>query len=567
MCVDSRLYAVVLHRLGSTQRIEEMEAVGKECESNCKATTATFTVQIAAYKKVGNLDGALHTWRRMEKSGLKPSSSAFSAIIDVFASFKLYEEAADTYLLSLWEGLYPNVTTLSIFIHHLALAGKMNSAMAIFNDMCKMRIKPKLWTYASLMQGYAGPGDIDAIVKLVRNLKDIGLRPHRARFRKLFRDLIREQRQEDALLIMKEMWPEFSSKDLRDLIHHYQDVLRNEEQHCESSMSETSDSSDDENGDNSSKILSSDSPLLWNFDGFVRHLNSWSVTTALALGNAKIKWNSFIVSEMIKRINRVDVAWKFFIWVEGQQGFTHDELTYTEMMSLLSNEGNIATVKQILVELQSRQLNLPLSIYNKVLQMCAVKKDGDFAIDVFNHLCSAGLEPDVMTYEQLIHALYECGSYWQAATVLEEREKVGFLPTARSYSYVICGLAEAGQIEYAKAYYFKMHDRKFEFLDQIFSAFIYGFCKIGKLQKAEQLLEQMRNAGMQPSEKIYNMMVQAFKQAGKKIELCKIEPQRKVPLPSKSLIKQQKFEACLRVYGAFKDSFAESDDMQLYATG
>ncbi|KAH7330958.1 hypothetical protein KP509_20G009900 [Ceratopteris richardii] len=95
--MDSELYAVVWHPLGLTQRIEEMEAVGTECESNCNAT---FTIQIAAYKKIDNLNGSSHTWRRMEKSGLNPPpSTSFSCYYRCIWTSKCMKEAADTCFL------------------------------------------------------------------------------------------------------------------------------------------------------------------------------------------------------------------------------------------------------------------------------------------------------------------------------------------------------------------------------------------------------------------------------------------------------------------------------------
>eukprot|EP00250_Pteridium_aquilinum_P011934 c20400_g1_i4 orf=486-2636(+) len=569
---DSHVYVALMHRLGNVGRIEEMEAVASESESDGKVTVATFTVQLASYKRVGNLDKALRTWRRMEKFGIKPNLLSYTTMIDALASMKLYDEAGDLYLLFLWERFYPNVRTLTVLIHHLAEAGKLDAAVAIFNDLLKVNVKPNAMTFASLMKGYASVGNMNAVVSLVRQFKDVGHRPHQDTFKSFFHFLLGEQRVDDSVKVMLELWPEYSMDERKGLVAYYQAEAKRDvcNQVCVQdegveSMSDASDASDDEE-DN--EKMSSYSASLWNFTGFVRCLTPWSPATAAALEHADVKWDGHLVSEIMKRITRVDIGWKFFNWVEGQQGFNHDKFTYMRMIQLLLTEGNFVTVKQLLVEAQSKQLNLSLHTYNKILKFCGLKYEADVALDVFSLLENTGLRPDPESYNNLIHVLHKCGRYWRAASVFAEMQKAGFSPSATIYSFVICGFAEAGHMKYAKAYYKRMRASGFEPSERLYKAFISGFYQSGRLDKAEQVFQQMKKDGMVPSGQAYDLMVKVFKKAGKTVELSEIQCKR-VPQPTaKKLEKQRNFDKYLKFYCIFVESFAaESDDVRMYATG
>ncbi|MCO5591072.1 hypothetical protein L7F22_045049 [Adiantum nelumboides] len=565
-CIDSRVYAAIILRLGYVGRSEEMEAVASECESKGMATVTTFTVQMAAYKQVKNLDGALRTWKRMEKFGLKPNLVSFTVMISSFATFKMYDEAANLYLLALWEKLNPSVRMLTAIIYHLALAGKMDSAKDIFSDMCTFRTRPTALTYAILMKGYARLGDISAIIDLVRELKDSGFRTHRDVFTVLFEEMMEKEKREDAFKIMLELWPELSSKDLKGLLLYYHSASKKSgfNEHGDVfCSSEASDISDDEEVVDNFSI----NPFsLWNFTSFVHCISPWTTACAAALDHSKIKWNGDVVAAIIKRFKNVDAGWKFFNWVEGQQGFTHDKFTYSAMIRLLLQNGNFAIVKQLFLEAQSKQLSLPLRTYNKVLTMCGVRREADVALDVFGLLDSAGLKPDSSFYQNLIHTLYRCGRFWRAATVFAEMQNSGVVPTAATYSDVVSGFAEAGHMKYAKAYYAKMRAGGFEPSDRLLGSLISGFYLIGRLDRAEQVFQQMRRDNMEPPAAVYDLMIKVFRRAGKSVELRQVQDLRKSVLPYTLVEKQQSFVKYLKFYRIFQGSFAQHNDTQLYAT-
>ncbi|KAI5073956.1 hypothetical protein GOP47_0011969 [Adiantum capillus-veneris] len=565
-CIDFHVYVALINRLGLAGRIEEMEAMAIECESKGMATVATFTVQLAAYKLANNVDGALRTWKRMEKFGIRPNLVSFTTMMHAFATWKMYDEAADLYLFAVCERIHPNVRMLTTIINHLALAGKMDSAREVFNDMSTMKAKPNATTYVTLMKGYAKIGDIHALVNLIQEFKDMGFRPHRDVLRGLFEEMVDEERKEDALKVMREVWPELSSQDLEGLILYYRGVAKKDgfNEHNDAYCNPADISDDDEGFEN----LPSHPISLWNFTGFVRCICPWTAASAAALDHAKIKWDDLLVFEIMKRFKNVDSGWKFFNWVEGQQGFTHDKFTYTSMIRLLLQDGNFAVVKQLLLEAQSKQLGLPLRTYTKVIIISSLRREADVALDVFGLLESANLKPDRSCYESLIHALHKCGRFWRAATVFAEMRKAGFEPTAAAYNFVVAGFAEAGQMKYAKAYYSKMRASGFEPSSRLLGSFISGFYKIGRLDRAEKVFQQMRRDNMEPPAAVYDIMASVFRRAGKEVELRQVERLRESVPPLRLALKNRAFDNYLKFHQIFKERLAQcDDDDQLYATG
>ena len=192
---DSWVYVSMMNRLGKSRRLEEMEAMAIECETDGLATVETFTVQLTAYRNKRCFDGVIRTWKRMEKLGIKPNIVSYTALLDVFSIHQMYDVAGDLYLHFLREGFFPNVKTSTVLIYHLADNGKLTAASEMFSELSKVKVKPNALTFSALMRGYAKFGHMDEVIELVRKFKEVGNRPHRHVFPGFFRFLAMRRRE------------------------------------------------------------------------------------------------------------------------------------------------------------------------------------------------------------------------------------------------------------------------------------------------------------------------------------------------------------------------------------
>ena len=215
------VYVSVMNRLGKARRLEEMEAVAIECETEGIVSVETFTVQLCAYRDMEILDGVVKTWKRMEKFGVKPNLISYTTLLDMFAMAEMYDVAADVYLLFLWEGFFPNVKTLTVLINHMSYRGKLEAAMDVFSELAKVKVKPNELTFCALMRGYAKAEQMNKVLDLVRLFKDLGNRPNTGVFQGLFQFFLRENKTDNGDKVLLELWPESTAEDRKAMMAKY----------------------------------------------------------------------------------------------------------------------------------------------------------------------------------------------------------------------------------------------------------------------------------------------------------------------------------------------------------
>lgn len=572
---DSYVYNALMCRFGQAGRLLELETVVKDCEADGKATVVTFTTLIAAYSRVGNIEAAVRTLEHMEEIGLKPNMITYTTMIDLFAKQKMYDKAGDYYLQLLQEGHIPNVRTCTVLIKHLVEADKLDGALAIFEQSVKVSVNPNPVTYTILMIGYARAGDLGTVLNLARKFNEYSSkpRPFGASLSPLFKFLLREGRIEDTERIMTEAWPESSPDNRREHILKLQSALEVEETYVNRDgavfpVAADGFASDSEEENSSSNVQSAVDPLTrLNMAAFVRSLIPWTAATSELLKRAKIKWDGEMVSEILKRLSKADVAWKLFNWVKGQPGFSHDNYTYSRMIQILLTAGHFKRVRLLLQEAQRDGLNLPLHTYNNIIKFCGLKQEADVALEVFDCISHAGLKPDESTYKSLIHALHKCDCHWRASTIFSKMQRAGFHADAKIYSFLINGFTAAGELKMAKAVYKQMCASGVEPNEHVYKAAISTLYRTGNLVRAKQVFQRMRRAGVIPSESVYKLMIKVFDATDEPLEAQKLEDESKALVPQKATGKKWDLDQFMNFHTIFIKNLTNNDKAQSLAVG
>ena len=150
------------------------------------------------------------------------------------------------------------------------------------------------------------------------------------------------------------------------------------------------------------------------------------------------------------------------------------------------------------------------------------------ALGMPREMRSAGVAPDVITYNRLIKA---CERDWQnALVVLKEMRDEGITPDVFSYNAAISACEKGGRSKKALSLLDQMRAEDIKPDVITYSAAISACEKGGQSKEALSLLTQMRRDGITPNVISYTAIIQACASAGQPDEALRIfeEAQRKV---------------------------------------
>eukprot|EP00250_Pteridium_aquilinum_P000989 c11167_g1_i1 orf=188-2356(+) len=574
---DTHVYNALIYRLGKVGNLKEMDAIGSLAIREGKATVVNFNTLIAGFRLAKDIDGATRTWRNMRELGFKPCTATYTVMIDLYASMKMYNEAGEFYFQMLKANIRPSIRTCTTLIQHLVDAGKLDAAMDIFDNLLKVKLRPNRVTYACIMMGHAKVGDMNAVCKLIGELKDFGHSPRKLgeSFTLVLKYLVNEGRLEDAEVAMEAGWPDASIEEIKEKIAEFQgesagNASCGANMHCASMLTDEMDctSNDDESGKEDDgnvydmDVLSHDTTSTLNVPAFAKCLVLWSSSTVKALDSANVKWDCYLVSDVLNRLRKADSGWKFYQWVATQPGYHHDRYTCGKMIRLLLKSGQFVRVKELLLEAQQDGLDLSLRTYSSILKHCGLWKDANFAIEVFDMLKASSLMPDELCYKYFIHSLHRCERDWRVAYVCAEMQKAGFLLDETMYSFLITGFVRAGKQSIARRLSKQMRVAGFKPNAAMFNALIKAFVEHGRLDKAERVFKGMRQRGMMPMPEVCRMMTEVLSDLGKVEEAQELKVEIKALISQSKKAKKVRRKWFLHFHSCFINSFTDNTNVQ-----
>lgn len=107
-----------------------------------------------------------------------------------------------------------------------------------------------------------------------------------------------------------------------------------------------------------------------------------------------------------------------------------------------AREGSIARIKSLRKQMERKGLRVSTRFYNAVIR--AYGKEKEKIMDVLMEMRQSGVQPDVHTYNLLIHAEVEVGNVHAAGRHIEEMKRSGLEPNEETYGLLLRGNAIQG---------------------------------------------------------------------------------------------------------------------------
>ncbi|KAL2652435.1 hypothetical protein R1flu_020563 [Riccia fluitans] len=272
----------------------------------------------------------------------------------------------------------------------------------------------------------------------------------------------------------------------------------------------------------------------------------WGPDLISTLQRMELRLEPYIVNQVLKQQQRVQIATGFFHWAKEQKGYRHNTCVYNTMIGIVGSNKDFVAMKG-LMEAMLRDGCEPTSVTFTVIVKSFGAKKIDKAVDTFEHMKEFGFPPDVGTYNCLMDLLIKAGedekawSYYQrlldsglepdrithnilygsfvkngrveeACSLTKAR-----LPVSR-YNSLIHYLGRASKLEDAMKVFNNMQDkgRPDNFT---YSSLITFFGKSGRVDAARELFQEMKRSGCCPDVVVYSAIMSAFRKAGKADEV------------------------------------------------
>jgi len=268
-----------------------------------------------------------------------------------------------------------------------------------------------------------------------------------------------------------------------------------------------------------------------------------------------------VAVQVLKRIKKPDLAFKFFDWLEHLKGFNHDGLTYTAILKVLTRDCNPSHAS-IADSLLRKKIRLGLDVtpadYDYVLHQWARVGRSDMGLPLLNEMIACGFTPAITSCSILLEELFGSkqeelgwdlfyrmlngsidaletetfnvamkflcvkGNLEEALDLFAIMRAEDYVPDLDSYNILIKGCCEKGEVKMVFNLFKHMLDIKVKPDSYTMNLLIKELCKQGRPEYGNDLFNHMRRVGWLDRKFVYTQLVESLTNYGWWMKALKI---------------------------------------------
>lgn len=175
--VSSKTRAAIIDSYADKGLWAEAEAVfsGKRDLVGQKKDIVEYNVMLKAYGKAKLYDKAFQLFKSMRNHGTWPDECTYNSLIQMFSGGDMMDQA--TVLLAEMQGVgfKPQCQTFSGVIASYARMGQLSDAVDVYQEMARLGVKPNEVVYGSLINGFAETGKVEEALHYFRIMEEHGI--------------------------------------------------------------------------------------------------------------------------------------------------------------------------------------------------------------------------------------------------------------------------------------------------------------------------------------------------------------------------------------------------------
>lgn len=175
--LKSRTYAAIIDVYAEKGLWAEAETVFY-CKRDLvgqKKDVVEYNVMFKAYGKAQLYDRAFSLFKSMRSNGTWPDECSYNTLIQMLSGGDLVDQARDLLSEMQGAGFKPHCTTFSSLIGSYSRLGRLSDAVSIYQEMVEAGVKPNEVVFGSIIDGFAEIGEIEEALHYFRVMEKSGV--------------------------------------------------------------------------------------------------------------------------------------------------------------------------------------------------------------------------------------------------------------------------------------------------------------------------------------------------------------------------------------------------------
>ncbi|KAF8714856.1 hypothetical protein HU200_027390 [Digitaria exilis] len=183
-----------------------LELVERMGEFGCSPDTVTHNILVDGLCRVNEVNKGREVLRRLQRDGVcMPNVVTYTSVISGYCKAGRMEDAMAVYNDMLESGTKPNTITYNVLINGYGKAGDIESAVGMYQQLMLRRCPPDVVTFSSLIDGYCRCGQLDGAMRIWKEMAQYHIQPNVYTFSIMIHSVCKQNRSEDALGLLREL--------------------------------------------------------------------------------------------------------------------------------------------------------------------------------------------------------------------------------------------------------------------------------------------------------------------------------------------------------------------------
>ncbi|KAH0470842.1 hypothetical protein IEQ34_000565 [Dendrobium chrysotoxum] len=434
--------------------------------SNAEAYGAWISHLLAA----GKVDAAMEFLRKKKGTDTDKhllDTFQYNQIIQRLLRQNSLEEVCDLLVEMMEEGIVPDQHTMDAALCFFCKAGMVDVAIKLYSLKMEIGMAPKRIVYNHLIKALCKDGNVDEVLRVLEDCMNQGYFPGNQTFTRLANVLLRHGKLEK----LRSLLAEALKRKLRSTapIH--------------------------------SRYVSALCKI-----GAVKEAYS-ELLTADGIGAGVIMYKSTCCNLIRAFIKLRMVQFPPGLLIQMQElGFMPGRRLYREVVCSLCEMEMFDVVfdllnKQLEIKQQDRR-----TCYNYIIDGAAHSKKPEMAMEVYNRMVNAGIEPNLCTDILILRCYMKSGRFGDAFAFFHLLKKKHML-SRKLYNVFIHGLCEAGRSENAVEIWREMREKGMLPSLQCYEELVRALCSSNSYDVVIQVIKDFKETGHQVSSFIFNVLL------------------------------------------------------------
>ncbi|KAK1575970.1 hypothetical protein Q3G72_009806 [Acer saccharum] len=234
----------------------------------------------------------------------------------------------------------------------------------------------------------------------------------------------------------------------------------------------------------------------------------------LSLNSFSSRISTNLVEQVLKRCKNLGFsAHRFFLWAKKIPGFKHSVESHHVLVDILGSSKQFAILWDFLIEIRdSQSFEITPEVFWIVFRAYSRANLPNDALRAFSRMEEFGVKPSIHDLDHLFYVLCKRKQVKHAQQFLD-KVKHEFTPTVKTYSILIRGWGDIGELSEARKLFDEMLERKCSVDVLAYNSLLEAMCKGGNVDGAYKMFVEMRSSGTKPDAFSYSIFIHAYCEA------------------------------------------------------